>query len=237
MTEKFQPSRPERKFNVLQRLQMYGKRLEIEGMNSCLRLSMLVSPKWPEDEQVRHLLFDREYSNGLLEYAIISNTVLLHPNQKGTSVVKTVVPPYPVVAYDFFRPEEFGDQARQLQQGVLFCQVPFKILNRGSETYTYTGEYDNRDSFLPYLSLRFDRLGEMEQFGLIEATTYAEAYDKVGLYDAFKTVLRLNDYVNRTVYQVTPKGNSLILVISVSEVQFEVEKDQQIAGDLARYPV
>ena len=56
----------------------------------------------------------------------------------------------------------------------------------------------------------FPTIEELVEQGLVEETTYEEAYRSVGLYDQYSQSMGVLGISEETVYQITPKGNTLI---------------------------
>lgn len=165
--------------------------------------------------ETRRILFDREARVGLLEDSIFNNE-LFYPNRDETSLAHKSAVAGRYVGYDFNRPAEFGPKVKKrgtqlVEDGRLFMAPLNEIVENSPDkhTSTYLLNIFNIEHFALLQPANID---DLLGYGLLEQTTYREAYDRVGLYNKYKASLALGDIADRSVYRVTPKGNSLVML-------------------------
>lgn len=171
--------------------------------------------KYLRDPELRGILFGGdEYRTGLLESSIFENT-LTFPNKENTSLESQKARAGRYVAYDHFRPDEFGmkvlEQRRNVKTGRIYAFPLDEVINNNPDTYTPTGllrvfDYDHM------LQVQTPTISELIDYGLVKETTYQEAYKNVGLYEKHKRLLTLKDLQDKPIYTITPKGNGLVFL-------------------------
>lgn len=167
------------------------------------------------NSEVRRVFFDREAQVGLLEDSIFNNE-LFYPNQDETGFLHKSAVAGRYVGYDFNRPAEFGPKVKKrgtqlVEDGRLFMIPLNEIMENPVDKHTSTyllNIYNIEHMALCQPANIDDLLGH----GLVEQTTYKAAYDRVGLYNKYSASLALGDIADRSVYRVTPKGNSLVFL-------------------------
>ncbi len=110
---------------------------------------------------------------------------------------------------------KYGCQQRY--KGKLFSILIDEVKDHPADHRTPTGLLNILDA--EHL-MSFDCPGPegMTEAGLVEPTTYREAYKKVGLYETYAEGLDLSGFTDEQVYQVTPKGNTLLFIDNPSGV-------------------
>ncbi len=166
-----------------------------------------------KDPELFRSLFDREGQVGLLEGSIF-NHQLYYPNPEETSLMKSLAVAGRYAGYDFVRPKEFGpmikERGRQVRKDGKLLIVPLiEIEKNPPDMYTSTYLLNIYD--LVHISrIQEATISEAISEGLVEETTYREAYTKMSLFQKYRLSLELRKIVDEPLYQVTPKGNSLV---------------------------
>lgn len=190
--------------------------------NVFFRLSMLPTLLLTEegrelfnDPEMRRFFYDKEARVGLLEDSIISDELYV-PNMDGTSLEHKSTVAGRFVSFDFHRPEEFKsvakNRARQNDHGKLMVFALDEVKYNGKNDYTPT-DLLNPFDLLHALSIDAISPEEAIRQGFLIETTYREAYGKVGLFNKYKICLDLQGLSDKSIYAVTPKGNTLIGLI------------------------
>lgn len=164
--------------------------------------------------ELRQSLFNREENTGLLEDSIFAPD-LYFPSDEGTGLENRRAVAGRWVAYDFNRPNEFGSIVKkrktQVKQGKILAFPLIDIIDNKPDKYTPTNLFHSL--WIEHLlQMESPTISDLIDYGLVEETTYREAYSRANLYDKYRvplTLARLND---QTVYGVTPKGNGLIFL-------------------------
>lgn len=168
-----------------------------------------------KDPVKRRFLFTREGDLGSLEDTIIAPD-LYHPNAEGTSLEITSAPAGRWVSFDFRRPEKFNlgnyVHQRQLRTGRLALFSLDETNGNNPNEYT-SNNLLNIFDLSHLLTLEFPPLNQAINDGFIAESTYAAAYHKVGLYDRYGKLLKLSGLNDSSLYVITPKGNSLIVLM------------------------
>ncbi len=163
----------------------------------------------------RKFLFRRESRVGLLEDSIINNE-LHYPNAENTSLEHSSAIAGRWVGFDFRRPEEFnlGDakHERQKREGRLAVFGIDEIENNSSNRYTPTSLFNLLD-LTHMLNFELPSLEDAINRGYIRESTYAESYQRAGIYDRYRTSLLLSGIADSPVYTVTPKGNGVVFLM------------------------
>lgn len=179
-----------------------------------------------KDPMRRRFLFDREARIGFLEDSIL-NPHLYHPNREGASLEISSAVAGRYVGYDFHRPQEFGfkDRAheRQKVEGKLCLFALDEIKDNNASIRTPTRLLNIFD-INHFLSLDFPSLEQAIEQGYLQETTYREAYTRVGLYGKYRLSLAHSEVVDKPVYAVTPKGNSVVVLMKDAGKKVEKPK-------------
>ena len=167
--------------------------------------------KMLSDPEFRKFLMDREQRTGLLEDAILS-PFLYHPNEDGTSITRTDAAAGRWVAYDFLRPLEFfPKKVVQLIKGRILAFPLNEIIDNKPDDYTPTNLFNFFD-IAHVLTLETPSIEDLLNYGLVRETTYERAFRETNAFDKFSKALAINDLNGKKIYQVTPKGNGLIML-------------------------
>lgn len=178
-----------------------------KGINFIWNVYLIYSlvKEW-DYELLRHT-FNKELNVGLLEGSLIQNPLYLPQSNGKLSYIDTLGGKW--IGYDFKRREEFRNPERQIQEGKPFTFLLDEIKKNPKERHTPT---DLLDIFDAAHICQLDTLGinQLIKYELVEPTTYREGFKKVGFYEKFARNLDILGIAEKTVYQVTPKGNGLI---------------------------
>lgn len=163
------------------------------------------------DPDLRNAIFNREGRVGLLSQAILA-PALYHPNPEMASLELSATEAGRWVGYDFRRPEVFGNKVikngRVKQAGKLLL---IDLEEYRDQNFTPSTVADLL-LFRQILSLWSPDLDHFVNNGYIDETTYRTAYQRVGVWDKYGKYLELAGVANERVYQVTPKGNTLVFL-------------------------
>lgn len=157
-------------------------------------------------------LRDSEGLTGLLEKSIIAPQ-LCYPDETIGALVLKAATGGQFMGFDFERPKHFP-QANpadnfQVRVGNLWSALPNPQQSVDQKTPTYTAL-----TWPVEIGITFSKrpLAELIEKGLLNQTTHEQAYEAAGAEDYIDD-LRLRRMADATVYQVTPKGNSMIALI------------------------
>jgi len=87
-----------------------------------------------------------------------------------------------------------------------------EIKDNPKELYTpdYTFDWFK---FEHVYSLECPSMTYLEEHGLMEQKTYREAYQRMGKYEQYAQAIEVLGIAEKPVFQITPKGNSLIMLL------------------------
>lgn len=184
----------------------------------AIYIAVVTTPKGRDvlrNPEARRNLYDREAWVGLLEDSIFNNE-LFYPNQDETGLTHKSAVAGRYVGYDFNRPAEFGPKVkkrgRQLFEDSRVFMVPLNEIV-GNPPDKHTSTYLLNMFNIEHVALMEPaNIDDLLGYGLVQQTTYKEAYSRVGLYNKYSASLALGDIADRSVYRVTPKGNSLVML-------------------------
>ena len=188
-------------------------RTSLQGLGVALRLSI--------DSQFRDLFInnpkfrkwylsdDRQY--GLLEGSIVGSP-LHHPApDRKNSLVKEYKAAGVWIGYDFKRHRTFGKPSRKLYHGSLESRLAPIVADNPADELTPIGTVRKGNvGDLFYMDRR--GLTDLLEKGLLRETTYKEAFQRVERYDRYKGHMQKLGIEDEKVYQVTPKGNTLVYI-------------------------
>lgn len=117
-------------------------------------------------------------------------------------------------AYDFQRRKTFGKRACSLQKGRLMSIVTDEVAERSGLELTPTGSVDVLWNIDHLFCLNFPSLETVLQQELLRPTTYERAFADAGLSDRYHFSLATQGISESQVYQVTPKGNGVVYLMS-----------------------
>jgi hypothetical protein len=166
------------------------------------------------DPEVRDFLFNREARTGLLVGTIL-NHELFSPNDNGTALQRRQGTAGDYVAYDFRRPEVFGDKIRkrgkQNKEGQLSVFRLEQIKDHRRDQLTPSLSLDMFDArhLAAWASLPLDQVIAQ---GYLDQTTYRRAYSAVGQWERYRRALTAMGLADKRVFSVTPKGNGVVLL-------------------------
>lgn len=167
------------------------------------------------DSEWREFIFKREPKIGLLEDSIIGNNLYV-PNNEESTLMLTQAPGGRYTAFDFHRPEEFGqkikEKGRQRQTGMIITFPLPTIMDNPPDKYTPTYTL-NLFSLEHILHVDHPTLKDLETYGFVEQTSYGEAYQRVGLYKKYEKPLKIFGIADDPILRITPKGNGLVVLL------------------------
>jgi len=155
------------------------------------------------------MLYNKEFFVGLLEKSIIQNPLYI-PSDNG-SLEKLEAKGWNFSGYDFDRISEFGKDVVSKKEGRIVSFLLDRIKNNHKDVYTLTGILNIFDP-IDVLTFEKPSVDYLIENGMLEKTTYQEAYSKTGLYGGYAKSMNILDISENEVYQVTPKGNGLMFL-------------------------
>ncbi len=174
---------------------------------------VLFTPKGWDAIKERGNIFARRNLVGLLENSILQNELYIPGEEGGSLSFEEAKSPGHYVSFDFRRKEEFGEHAMQKDEGSLYSFFLDEIKYNPPNKFTPTDLLQILD--VEHL-FEFDKpsLDDLIKQGLVIQTTYKEAYDRAGYYTIHKNSMDVLNVADRQVFQITPKGNTLVFLIS-----------------------
>ena len=172
----------------------------------------------PKRAQEHEDFHDQEKSRGLLQGSIIGPT-LCYPEPATHELIYRRPDTSAWVGFDFLRPAVFMDRptVRQVWEGTLAGAHIDEVRENKAEQETPTDIFDH--GYVMHTLAKAPRQAlELVVLGMLRQTTYLEAYDEVGLAEAYGSGLKQRGLADEPVYQVTPKGNTLVFLDPVKEV-------------------
>jgi hypothetical protein len=185
-----------------------------------MHVSILAMPSRRKNPEFREAL-KRNNRIGMLNGSIIASK-LWRPSSDGTDLEYHESTPEELLGYDFRRPEEL--KTRRKKEERQHFEGKLKVLDFDREgkipadKATATGVYDWFDlEYFP--KFRLLSVAEATKKGYIKKTTYREAYGEFYLDGKYsQALLEVGDQI---VYQVTPKGNSVVFLSESRKDSFE----------------
>ena len=117
------------------------------------------------------------------------------------------------LGFDFIRPFVFMPlPTHQEHEGSLEGAPLDEVIGQSADERTPDKFFDPMN-FMHSLTRRSFSMGDLAIMGMVRQTSYAEAYDGVGLYASYKEGLAQRRLTDEPVYQVTPKGNGLVFLL------------------------
>lgn len=177
---------------------------------------------------------EAEYSTGLLEHSIVAPH-LCYPDKKIGALVLKSAHAGQFISFDFDRPRHFPITSRdydiQVREGSMLSVLP--DTNQPASQKTPTFSMRNMPTDL-MLSLDKRPLGELMDEGMLTKTTHEQAYEAAGA-EEYIDGLRLRRVADTVVYQITPKGNSLIN-LTPDNGNSSPRRDEESAFEFAKVP-
>ena len=158
---------------------------------------------------------DPEQAAGMVEGSIFASR-LCYPNKKIGSLVYEQAGAGQLLSYDFKRPFEFPIAAKrsdftQNGEGSLWSIIPESVEQQAKHIRT-RNNFINLFSLEHILSVDKRKPEDLIKGGFIERRTHEQAYEQVGMVE-YIDGLRERSVADELVYQVTPKGNTLLALI------------------------
>ena len=147
---------------------------------------------------------------GMLEGTIISDSQYV-PDVENANFTYESEKPGSWIGVDYLREQELGRNSKKISRGKLLSFPLEEVEGRTGDEYTPTGLFDMFD---PLHVLRFQSptLDELVKDEFIKPTSYSDALRRVGQYEVLANNIAIMGIEGKEVYQVTPKGNSLIFL-------------------------
>ncbi len=176
------------------------------------------------DRGVWRRFFDNRTNRGLFEGSIIQNP-LYTPNPDGETLKR-----YDAqvagwwCGFDLKRRKRKYDQEKY--EGRLFTMILSEIKENKATTYTPDDLLNPWNAYhiahleCPSMQYAIDN-------GLVEQTTYGEAYRKLGIYEQYAQALEVTGITDEPIFQVTPKGNTLVAIRQPKGERKPTEKPQE----------
>ena len=67
--------------------------------------------------------------------------------------------------------------------------------------------------FTDIVDVVYPSIDEVLEWGYVREVTYGESFERVKQFERYKDALAFFDISDKTVYQVTPKGNGLVYLL------------------------
>ncbi len=161
-------------------------------------------------------LSDPSISAGLLEGSIVGNP-LRFPSEDESFIDNMKAAGGSWVGYDFMVPSTFpkpfeAGRIEQLTQGRLMGIILEEVKDNPAEERTPLGavSISNLDHVLQFNTYT---AAELLDLNVLAERSYGKAYETVGLLERYSDELRSRSIIDEPVFQVTPKGNGLVVLI------------------------
>ena len=181
---------------------VYGA-LFLYGIKEVIHPRAFPECRW----QVLKALLDRDFQIGCLEGTMIQNPLYV-PETDSRRVLELNAKSGEWVFYDHERPNKIRRTRRQTLRGVPVSFIPEDFKGHPPSRYTPLGAVVPMG--MDIFCVEFPSIDFLLEQGAIVETTYEEAYGRLGLMDTHGDFLRVEGLSERLVYQITPKGNSLV---------------------------
>lgn len=162
----------------------------------------------------------REYDNrlGLLEDSIIGNPLCFPIDETYTANKSTNGGEW--LGYDFWRPtvlpvRKDGYPHSRLFEGKLAAFILDEVKDNPASQRTPMSTL-KLYRFDHVLSIDMPKIETLVDLEFIRPTTYRDAYRRVGVYESYAADLDAKGVTDDKVYQVTPKGNTLVYLVQPS---------------------
>jgi hypothetical protein len=166
---------------------------------------------------------------GLLEGSIIGSEVS-YPDEDsdGTKVCYHAGKGGQLLGYDFRKPEIFSKDFKEdyipaVSEGSITAFLIDEVKDNDPDKLTPISLFRFFD-MSHLLTLNTYTVGELEDHGLVRQKTHREAYEHMGLYDAYAEDLSRRRMQDAPVFQITPKGNTLVFLTGSSGDQTPQEQ-------------
>ncbi|HEX8762885.1 MAG TPA: hypothetical protein VF733_03965 [Candidatus Saccharimonadales bacterium] len=152
---------------------------------------------------------------GMLKGTIISEKLLYPDQEQPDGVSYHHACPGRWLAYDFHRPEVLGPKkkgpTRQLFGGKLLTYMLEELRGQpGNEESPPFNFFDIVQGLVVY----HPGIGQLVEEEYVTPTTHQEAYRQVDAYEEYADAMHSRGVADDRVYQVTPKGNAMIFLVS-----------------------
>jgi hypothetical protein len=184
------------------------------------------SRKFAQTPEFWKVLFDREYRTGFSEGSILQNPLYV-PGGDGFSLRKENARAGSWVGYDFKNQLRYKRRNVQNDSGKLTSFILDEIRNNPKDLYTpdYTLDIFN---FYHFLCFEHPSMTYLEEQGVVEKRTYREAYQRVGRYEQYARAMDFFGITEEPVYQITPKGNGLVILTGEGGKKVEKKKESRV---------
>ena len=204
---------PDREFAEWVNKHRVARRLINCTVNTILYSLLLFTPQgWAKlsDTKKRRFFLDKKARVGFLEDSIIGNPLYVPSGEKSLEYLTADGGKW--VGFDFHRHGELGKKYPNKKEGKLLSILPLEVEKNSPDAYTPTASIDllSADQFH---TMDFRSIDELLNAGLVRETSYEEAFEKAGAYDAFSTAINVSGLTLTRLYQVTPKGNGLLYLV------------------------
>src|SRR3989344_5053695 len=161
--------------------------------------------------QIWRALSSKRHRIGLLEGAVLVSSLWI-PQENGI-VEKMAAPPGRWCGYDPSRLVKLRTSVKECT-GRLEAILDEYTLDetRDQSDLTPTGTYDLLD-WHTFLNIDSVGIEKAERIGLVQETTYATAFTKLGLSE-YLTSIEIVGAANDKIWEVTPKGNGIVYLFN-----------------------
>lgn len=163
-----------------------------------------------KDPEIWKKLVKSERRIGMLEGAIISDSQYV-PDIENTNFTYESEKLGSWIGVDYLREQELGRSSKKNSRGKLFSFPLEEVEGKTGDEYTPTHLFDMFDP-LHMLRLHNPTLDELIKDEFIEPVSYSHALRRVGQYEILANRIAIIGIEDKEVYQVTPKGNSLLFL-------------------------
>ena len=188
-------------------------RLATKGIFYATPLFLLFSEVGRErlkDPETWKKLVKPERRIGMLEGAIISDSQYI-PDIGNTNFTYESEKLGYWIGVDYLRVQELGRSSKKISRGKFLSFPLEEVEGKTGDEYTPTHLFDLFDP-LHLFRLQNPTLDELVKDEFIEPTSYSDALRRVGQYEGLANKIAITGIEDKEVYQVTPKGNSLIFL-------------------------
>lgn len=177
------------------------------------------------DPAYRNYLLSKEFGKGFLVDSILQNPIYI-PDGHGQLTQKKVGAGI-WAGYDFHRFKEFPTTTRQYREGKLGSMLLEEIRDNPAGMYTPTSLV-NPLNIQHMFSIDFPSIEDLINKEMIRQTTYKSAFRRAGHYEMYARSLDLLEISDKPLFQVTPKGNSLIFLGNITGDSTPPKKDYSL---------
>lgn len=182
------------------------------------------------DRDFRELALSKKYRVGLFEGAILSNSLYV-PNDQSNNFRYEDSNAGEFVSFDPLR-KEILPESNILRKGIIYSFHLDEISENNPEKRTPYGLLEIFD--LEHMkTLHVGGLTELCEKGFLRETNYEDAYSRVGLNRRYMQNLSILGLDEKPVYQVTPKGNTLLFIDKREGNKKEEKRQESLKPEFA----